>query len=111
MKHLYGNFKTSQIHETKETLRKNIFFLLLCVDPKTRQEYKKINVNKTFEDIMFKISGLNELLFHPKEVVTVLSLLQSALLEYNNPDFDFKTYRKLILDAGSEVLKIKEVDE
>lgn len=92
-------------------MRKDIFFLLLCVDPKTKQEYKEINVNKTFENIMFKISGLNQLLFCPPELVTILSLLEQAMVEYNNPDFEFRRYRKLILDAGSEVLKIKEVDD
>ena len=43
------------------------------------------------------------------ELVTVLSLLQAAMTEYNNPEFDFQTYRKLILDAGAEVEKLKEV--
>lgn len=110
MKHKYGDFTSLQIHEVKMLMRKDIFFLLLCVDPKTKQEYKNINVNKTFENIMFKISGMNQLLFCPPELITILSFLEEALSEYNNPDFDFQKYRKLILDAGSEVLKIKEVD-
>ena len=40
-----------------------------------------------------------------------MSLLKAAQDVYNQPDFDFKAYRKLVLDAGVEVLKIKDGDE
>ena len=56
-----------------------------------------------------KIGGLNELLMCQPELVNVMSLLQAALREYNNPKFSYKRYRKLILDAGSEIMKLKEV--
>lgn len=111
MKHKYGEFTNTQVNKTKGLLRKDIFFLLLCVDPKTKQEYEDINVNKTFRNILNKIGGMNELLFCPPEIVTTLSLLERAFIEYNNPDFDFYVYRKLILDAGSEIMKVKEGDE
>ena len=58
---------------------------------------------------MLRIGGMNDLLMNPPELVTVLSLLQAALTEYNNPEFNFKTYRKLILDAGAEVDRLGEV--
>lgn len=106
MNHKYGEFPNSQVNSTVKMLRKDIFFLLLCVDPKTKQEYKNINVQKTFQNIMYKISGLNDLLFCPPSLVIVLSLLQEALIEYENPDFSFQVYRKLILDAGSEIMKL-----
>lgn len=109
MLHKYGDFPLDQISKTVKMLRKDIFFLLLCVDPDTKQEYENINVNKTFENIMHKISGMNELLFCPPHLVTTLSLLQDAYIEYQSPDFKFRLYRKLILDAGSEILKILEV--
>lgn len=107
----YGKFTKEQIHSTKNILRRDIFFLLLCVDPETKQEYKTIDVDKTFENLMYKIGGLNSLLSYPPEIVTVMSLLQEAYIEYHNPDFRFRVYRKLILDAGSAVLNIKEDDE
>jgi len=38
-----------------------------------------------------------------------MSLLESALQEYEKgEEFDFSLYRKLVLDAGSEVMKIRE---
>jgi hypothetical protein len=109
MEHLYGEFTQNQIAQTKKSLRGSIFFLLLCVDPKTSSEYADIDVNKSFNGLLLKLGGMNELLMNQPELVTVMSLLQAALIEYNNPEFDFQTYRKLILDAGAEVLKLKEV--
>ena len=109
MKHLYGEFTQNQISLTKKSLRGSIFFLLLCVDKKTAYEYKEVDVNKCLKGLLLKIGGMNQLFMEPPELVTVMSLLQAAMIEYNNPEFDFKTYRKLILDAGAEVQKLKEV--
>lgn len=109
MKHLYGEFTQNQIVQTKKSLRGSIFFLLLCVDSKTAHEYKDVDVNKCFNGLLLKLGGMNELLMCPPELVTVMSLLQAAMNEYNNPEFNFRTYRKLILDAGAEVDNLKEV--
>lgn len=105
----YGQFTDSQMQQTKESMRKQIYFLLLCVDPKTKEDYKNINVNQAFENLLCKFAGLNELLFYPVALVNIMSLLEAALIEYNSKDFNYATYRKLVLDAGSEVLKIEEV--
>jgi hypothetical protein len=109
MKHLYGEFTQNQIAQTKKSLRGSIFFLLLCVDNKTSHEYKDVDVNKSFQGLLLKLGGMNQLLMNQPELVTVMSLLQAAMSEYNSLEFNFKTYRKLILDAGSEVDKLKEV--
>lgn len=108
-KHKYGEFEDSQIEATKKYIRKQIYFLLLCVDPNTKDEYLNVNVESAFNNILVKVSGLNDILFYPSELVLIISLLQSALNEYMSPNFDFMKYRKLILDAGNEVLKIQEV--
>jgi len=39
-----------------------------------------------------------------------MSLLESALIEYQSECFNYMKYRKLILDAGSEVMRLKEGD-
>ena len=109
MKHLYGEFTQNQIAQAKKSLRGSIFFLLLCVDKKTAHEYEDVNVNKSFNGLLLKIGGMNQLLMNQPELVTVMSLLQAAMNEYNNPEFNFHVYRKLILDAGAEVDKLKEV--
>lgn len=109
MKHLYGEFTQNQIAETKKSLRGSIFFLLLCVDKKTAHEYEDVDVNKCFDGLLLKLGGMNELLLNQPELVTVMSLLQAARQEYAKPRFNFFKYRKLILDAGAEVERLKEV--
>ena len=96
MKHLYGEFTQNQIAETKKSLRGSIFFLLLCVDKKTAHEYEDVDVNKNFQGLLLKIGGLNQLLMNQPELVTVLSLLQSAMNEYNKPEFNFHIYIKIM---------------
>ena len=51
MKHKYGYFSQRQIDLTKQSIRKSIFFLLLCADPNTKQEYQYINVNEAFVNL------------------------------------------------------------
>lgn len=109
MTYKYGNFTDNQITETKEYMRKRIFFLLLIVDPKTREEYENVNVCEAFDCELRKIGGLNSILSEPPEIVRVMSLLEAALMEFKSDNFDWLKYRKLVLDAGNEVLKIKEV--
>ena len=111
MKTRYGNFTTNQIKEVKKSLRSSIFFVLLCIDPATAHEHSEIDVNKLFDNLLYKIDGLNELLMYQHELVDIMSLLQEAKVQYNSENFDFGVCRKLILDAGSEVLKLKEGDE
>lgn len=108
MKNLYGNYTIAQIQQIKNNLRKNIFFFLLYVDPKTAGQYKNVDVTKSIEGLLYKLGGLNELLLCQPELVDVMSLLQAALIEYNNPQFHFQIYRKLVLDAGATIMKLKE---
>ena len=105
----YCVYSDSQLSATKQYIRKQIFYLLLYVDPKTSIEYPNVDVTKAFQGLQYKLGGLNSILFEPPALVTVMSLLEAALLEYNsNGDFDFSKYRKLILDAGNEVIKIDD---
>jgi len=101
--HKYGEFADKQISEIKEILRKRIFFLLVVAEDNSK--FPDVNLPLAHTTLMWKISGLNELLGEPTELVTVLSLLEEALINLKT-DFDFAKYRKLILDAGAEVLKI-----
>ena len=108
MKHKYGEFSLKQSIEYREKMRKQIFFLLLIVDPNTKAEYKDVDVDEAFENVLRTFGGYNELLGCPMPMVTVMSMLNAARMELHNREFSFATYRKLRLDAGSEVLKIGE---
>jgi hypothetical protein len=109
MEHKYGQFSEGQMHGAKEFIRKRIYFLLLIVDPDTKSNYGEVDVLAAFDGVLTDVSGLNDLLGCPVELVTILSKLNAAKLEYQRDDFHWKKYRKLILDSGNEVMKLKEV--
>lgn len=109
MNYRYGQLSKEQIKSTKDNMRKQIFFLLIIVDPATAPEYQNISVDAAFENTLSTFGGLNDLLGYPSEFVKIISLLNAAYLEYKNESFKWEKYRKLILDAGCAVLKIKEV--
>lgn len=106
----YGNYATSQIHNTKLSLRKSIFFLLLYVDPETKKEYPDIDVVEAFHNLQYKLNGINSILYEPSELVETMGLLEAALLEYTSENFSWKRYRKLILDAGAMIMRVEEGD-
>lgn len=103
---IYGHFDDLQLEEYKEKLHKEMFWLLLYKDPKTKDEFKNVDFEKYFINLLKKIDGLNALLSYPVEIVSIMSLLQAALNETRSDDFDYRAYRKLILDAHSLVDKI-----
>lgn len=112
IEHRYGEFTETQLDEYKKKLHDKMFWLLLYKDPKTKDKYPEMddeNFKKYFEFLMKEIAGLNELLFRPKEIVEILSMLMAAWLETLKEEFDYQSYRKLILDAHHLVDKIKEV--
>ena len=110
MKHKYGNFTETQMTSTKKSIRKQIFFLLLCADPKTKDKYIHVDVSEAFKGLLYKLDGLNSILGEPQELVDTISLLEEALIKYEEPKFDFRIYRRLILSAGSLIDTIREVD-
>ena len=97
---------SEQIENEKKHLRKKIFYLLLIVDPETANEYSNVDIEAAFEDLFSDLDGLHEIFSYPVEMVNVAKKLAKALKEFKSSDFDFKKYRKLVLDAGSEVTKI-----
>ena len=105
----YGYYSSSQISAVKQSLRKAIFFLLLYVDPQTKDDYPNVDVEDAFRNLMLRLNGLNSILLEPPELVDTMCYLEAArqLLDSN---FDFSLYRKLILDAGAQIMRIKEVD-
>ena len=103
----YGEFADMQISEAKEYIRKKIFFLLLVAeDLETREKFPHIDLPQAHESVMWRVSGLNKLLLEPPCLVHALSLLEEAKNNLIKDEFDFKKYRKLILDAGAEISKI-----
>lgn len=100
MNYKYGSFSAEQIHAEKEQLKKSIFILL----PYKETEYELLD--KYFDSLLFRISGLNELFMYQPEVITLMSLLEAARHETS-----FVKYRKAILDATALVDSIRECDD
>lgn len=84
MVYKYGTYSPSQIGAVKERMRKQIYFLLLCVDKKTKDQYQNVDVEHAIINTQNKFSGLNELLLFPPELVDIMGSLESALVEYKN---------------------------
>lgn len=110
----YGQFTDQQIAETKQSLRKKIFFLLIVAEDEVKfgkKKFPEINLEQASTTLSWHISGLNKLLGEPVEIVTLLSLLEEAKQIIYDETFNFDKYRKLILDAGAEVLKIASLED
>lgn len=106
---IYGHFDDNQFENYKVKLHKDLFWLLLYKDPKTKDDFKNVDFDKYFINLMLRIDGLNEILSYPVEIVTIMCLLQAAWDESRYENFNYQEYRKLILDAHHEVDKINTV--
>ena len=111
MKTKHGNLPSHQIASVKLYLQKSIFYLLLYVDPNERIKYSQVDVNKAFQNVFDQLVGFNKILFEPPEILLVLNILETAQDLYNSENFSFPRYRKLILDAGSRIMDVKEGDQ
>jgi len=54
--------------------------------------------------------GFNKILLEQPELLITMNYLEAAREEYKSPNFTFAKYRKLILDAGSKIMDVKEGD-
>ena len=106
MNHKYGTFQTAQFEKYKVKLHKDLFYLLLYKDPETSDQFENVDYDKYFVSVMRKIDGLNELLFCPSEIVEMMSLLEAAFKLSKKDDFQYSSYRKLVLDAHNLVDRI-----
>lgn len=106
MTYRYGEFPDNQMSRYKDKLHKRIFWLLLYKDPKTKEEFTHVNYEKYVEFLMKELDGFNSLFEYPTEMIQVMSLIQASYKEAEKDCFDFKVYRKLVLDAQNLIDKI-----
>lgn len=94
---LYGDIPKEYVYQNIDDLIGQIFKLL---------PYKEENnecLDYLFTTLLFRISGLVKLFKNTPELLTVMSLLESARTESR-----FYLYRKAILDSCSLMKKIQE---
>ena len=109
IEHKYGSYSNEQFDEYKTKLHKKIFWLLIYKDPNTKDQFPNVDTyafEQYFKHVMLEIDGMNALLFYPVEICSIMSLLESAFHETQKEEFDFKLFRKLILDAHALIDKI-----
>lgn len=58
MEYLYGNFTEEQIKKVKSQMHNMIHWLLIYKE----QDYDKDKLDRYFQSVLMRISGLNELL-------------------------------------------------
>jgi len=113
MEHLYGKFSEEQIIETAQRMHSEVHKLLLYKDPKIFD--RVFNSDEDFEiyfsNLLFRFSGLDTLLGKPETMVRLLSVLQAAYNEAFSDTFNYKIFRRAILDAHSLIKSIFEEDE
>lgn len=101
MKTRYCVLSDGQRADTIQRLHAKIYWCLLY------KEREDPCLENYFDGLMFKIGGFNSLLGYPTEMVEILGLLEAARIELQKgPEFNFKLYRKAILDAESIVDKL-----
>ena len=105
--HKYGEFKQEQTEYYQNKLRKKIFWLVLYTDKNTKDDFENIDVVKYHENLLSEISSYNELLFYPKDFVEIINTLEQALSILKSDNFDFITYKKLVLDAGALMQRLQ----
>lgn len=96
---LYGEIPVEQFNDYKVKLHKKLFWLLLYKDPNTCADYEHVDFDKYITSLLKEIAGLSKILSSPSELVELLALLQAAYNETSREDFNYKTYRKFVLDA------------
>lgn len=109
--HEYGKFKLDQVEYYQTKLRKKIFWLVLYTDKNTKEDFSNVDVVKYHESLLFEISSLNKLLLYPKDFVEIINTLDSALTILKSDHFSFLKYKKLVLDAGALMQRLKVGDE
>lgn len=109
--HKYGEFKECQVDYYQDKLRKKIFWLILYTDKKTKNDFDSVDVVRYHENLLLEISSCNELLKFPKDFVELINSLETALIILKSGKFNFNKYRKLVLDAGAIVARMKVGDD
>jgi len=89
---LYGKISQSAVTDEIISLHKSIHRLLYY------KEEGYLYLDEYFSSLMCRLSGFLSL-FSFKRGIELLSLLQSAKDEAKKENFNFKIYRKLILDS------------
>lgn len=110
MHYLYGEFSEDQIRANARLMHNEIHKLLLYKDPNITETIfdSEDDFLKYFVKILYRFGGLNDMFGRPEQMVVLMATLRAALYEAGRDDFDYKLFRKLILDAHGYIKSMFE---
>lgn len=113
MRYIYGYFTKRQINEAVHAMHNDIHKLLLYKDNSVKEKFFKDDEAFLvfFENVMYKFSGTKTLFNDNGIMVSLMSTLQSAMDEVRSEHFNYKTYRKAILDSHEYIRLMFENEE
>lgn len=94
-------FSREQIRQTKKAVHSMVHWLLLYVE----QDYDREMLDQYFKTVLYRISGLNEVMGENYTFVLLLSTLRAAKTFLSSEDYNYSDYRRLILDAHTLIDK------
>ena len=96
----YGAFSDEQFTKFKTRLHSKVHWLLVY-----KENGECNNYDEYFEDTMKYFNGLNTVLGDNAEIIDILVVLQMAFDETKKDNFDFKAFRKDILEVHNIISK------
>lgn len=110
MRYLYGEFTDEQIDEAVKVMHNDVHKLLLYKDKEVKETIFNTEEDfvNYFTNLLFRFGGLNELLGEPKQMVALMSTLQAAYDEVQSNTFNYRTFRRAILDSHGYIKAIFE---
>ena len=113
MKYLYGEFSDKQIDYAVVSMHNDIHKLLLYKDKKVTEVIFNSDEDfvNYFTNLLFRFGGLNELLGEPMEMVDLMSTLQSAYSEVLSNNFNYRVFRRAILDCHGYIKAMFEKED
>lgn len=113
MEYLYGEFSDKQIDYAVVSMHNDIHKLLLYKDKKVTEVIFNSDEDfvNYFTNLLFRFGGLNELLGEPMEMVDLMSTLQSAYSEVLSNNFNYRVFRRAILDCHGYIKAMFEKED
>ena len=115
MNYLYGEFSDTQIADAVRAMHNDVHKLLLYKDKRIEEKIFKSDEDFLiyFNNLLFRFGGLNELLGEPDYMVSLMSTLQAAYDEVQSEKFNYRVFRRAILDSHGYIKSMfeKEANE
>lgn len=110
MNYIYGDFTDKQIAEAVCEMHKDVHRLLLYKDPNMDVDvFENDSAFITFfENTLYKLGGTQTLFNDNGIMVELMSTLQAAYDEVVSRHFNYKTYRRALLNAHGYIREMFE---